>query len=138
MVVGIGVCDTTAARRYTLKAAFVERLERHEKGARSRHLLHVNQLLSTAVLASCNVVLHVGDHHRDNGPGLRCARDLGNHSDLHDLRFDLSKAGKQNTPTSIRGDQDASRSHHGIDHIASPQHKLLHAPVYAGTDNGLS
>jgi hypothetical protein len=87
--------------RYTLEAAFVERLERHEKGARPRHLLHVNQLLTAPELAGCNIVLHLGNHHRDNGPGPGCARDLGNHANLHPLRFDLRKAGVQNPLTGI-------------------------------------
>ena len=39
--------------------------------------------------------------------------------------------------TSARGDQDPSWSHHRIDHISGPQRKLLHAPVYAGTDDRL-
>ena len=68
-------------------------------------------------------------------PGLRCARDLGNHANLHDLSFDLSKAGVQNSLTGARWDQDPSRSHQRVDYIAGPQHKLLHAPVYAGTDD---
>ena len=37
----------------------IKRLERHEKGARPRHLLHVDQLLAAAELAGGNVVLHV-------------------------------------------------------------------------------
>ena len=101
------------------------------------HLLRVDQLLTAAELTRGNVVLHFRDHHRDNGPWLGCARDLGDHSNLHDLCFDLSEAGVQNSLAGPFGDQNSSRSHHRIDHIADAQRKLFYAAVHAGTDNGL-
>ena len=76
VIVGIGICDTAAARRHARQVAFVERLERHQKEARSPPLLRVIQLLTTAELACSNMVPHFGDQHRDSGPGLRCTRDL--------------------------------------------------------------
>ena len=135
MVVGVGVCDTAAASCHSIEPAFVERLKCHEKRARSRDLLCVEQLLAAAELACGNIVLHIRDHHRDNGPGFRCTGDLGYHSNLHDLRFDLPEASVE--PTSTCGDQNSSRSHHRIDHIAGPERKLLYAPVHTGTDDGL-
>jgi hypothetical protein len=94
-------------------------------------------LLAAAKLTGGNIVLHLGDHHWDNGPGLRCTRNLGNHTNLHHLRFNLSKAGVQNALTGARWNQDASRSHQRVDYIAGPQRKLFHATIYAGTDDGL-
>ena len=95
VVVGIGVGDAAAARRDAVQPACVERLEIHQERAGPRHLLRVDQLLAAAELAGSDDILHVGDHHRDDGPGLRYAGHLGDHSDFHDLRFDLPKAGLQ-------------------------------------------
>ena len=39
VIVGIGIGDATAARRHPLQPAFIERLEKHQKRARPRHVL---------------------------------------------------------------------------------------------------
>ena len=59
------------------------------------------------------------------------------HSDLHDLRFDLAEAGLQASLAGAFGDQDPGRTHDRIDDIAHPQRELLHPPAHAGTDDRL-
>ena len=94
-------------------------------------------MLATAKLAGSNVVLHAGDNHGDDGERLRYAGDLGDHSHFHDLCFDLSEAGEQDSLTGPLGDQHPGRAHERIDDIAYLESELLHAPAHAGTDNGL-
>ena len=135
VIVGVGVCDAAAARRHTIEPAFVEWLKFSENCARPRDLLRLEQSLAAEELARGNIVLHIRDHHRDNSPGFSCAGGLGYHSNLHDLRFDLPEASVE--PTSTLGDQDPSRTHRRIDHIAGPECKLLQMTIHASTDDGL-
>ena len=107
VVVGIGVCNAAAAGRYTLEATFVERLERHEKGSQPRRLLRVNQLLAAPELACSNLVLHFGDHHRDDGPGLRCARGLWSH---RAVTSSMSWATPRSSRPSLLGGSELSTS----------------------------
>src|SRR5687767_1847970 len=72
VVVGVGVCEAAAASCHTIEPTFVERLKSHKKGAGPRDLLRFEQLLAAAELTCGNIVLHIRDHHRDNGPGFRC------------------------------------------------------------------
>src|SRR6476620_12257988 len=99
VIVGIGVGDAAAPRRYAIETALEKRFEKDEERARPRHLLRVDQLLAAPELARCNVILDARDNHRDNGERLRNTRSLGDHAWLHDLRFDLSKAGLQSLLT---------------------------------------
>ena len=71
------------------------------------------------------------------GKRLGHAGDLGDHSDLHDLRFDLPEASLQASRAGLFRDQDPGRTHERIDDIAHPQRELLHSPVHAGTDDRL-
>src|ERR1043166_8462328 len=71
MIAGIGIGDAAAARSYAIQATLVERLKKHKKSARPRHLQRINQLLAAAELPGRNVVLHVRDDHWDDGPRLR-------------------------------------------------------------------
>jgi len=48
VVAGIGVCDADAAGRHAIEAPFVERLEKHQQGAGTTNLLHVQQLFTAA------------------------------------------------------------------------------------------
>jgi hypothetical protein len=58
------------------------------------------------------------------------------HSDLHDLRFDLSKSrGKRLSSGAVRN-EDAGRPYHGIDDISDAQRELLHAPINSRTNVG--
>src|SRR5689334_17152490 len=66
MVIRVGIGDAAAAGRQIVNSAFVERLEKSEKGARPRHLLQVDQLLAATKLAGSNVFLYVRDHHGDD------------------------------------------------------------------------
>jgi hypothetical protein len=77
------------------------------------------------------------DHHRDNGEGLRYARDLGDHSLLHDLGFNLPEAGLQASLTGALRDQYPGRTHQRIDDIADPKEELLHSAIDAGPNNRL-
>ena len=95
------------------------------------------QLLSAAELTCRDIVLNASDDHRDDGPWLGDARRLGHHADLHDLGFDLSEAGLQRTLPCSLGNQDSGRPHQRIDDVADAKEELLHAPVYAGPDEGL-
>ena len=122
---------------HTVEPALVERLEKDQDGSRPRHLLRVDQLLAAAELAGGDEVLHAGDHHRDDRPGLRDAGGLGHHADLHDLRLDLPKAGLQAPLSGAFRDQDPGRAHERIDDVADPQGELLHPPADAGPDDGL-
>ena len=100
-------------------------------------ILRFNQLLSATELTRRDIVLNAGNDHRNDGPWLGDARRLGHHADLHDLGFDLSKAGLQRTlPCSLRN-QDAGRPHQWIDDVSGAKEELLHASVYAGPDEGL-
>src|SRR5712671_4444433 len=65
VVAGIGVDDAAASGRNAIKAAFVDRFEERENGARSQHLLRFDQLLATPELAGCDVILHARHHHRN-------------------------------------------------------------------------
>src|SRR5262245_24183894 len=51
MIVRIGIGDTAAAGGYVVYSTFVERLEKGEKGAWPRDVLHIDQLLAAAKLA---------------------------------------------------------------------------------------
>src|SRR5215471_7026607 len=135
VVVGIGVSDAAAARRHAVEPALIERLEKYEKGARPRNLLRVEQLLAAAKLASCDKVLHIRDHHWDDGPGLRYTGSFGNHSRLHNLPFDLAEAGEQNSLASALRDQDSGGAHERIDDITHAKCELLHSAVHAGADD---
>src|SRR5262245_9265078 len=104
VVIGIGVGDAAAARRYIIDAAPVERLEEHQQRARPRHLLRVDELLATAELSGRDEVLDARDRHRDDGERLRHAGDLGDHARFHVLRLDLVEASLQSSPTGLLGD----------------------------------
>ena len=56
---------------------------------------------------------------------------------LHDLGFDLSEAGLQRTLPCSLGNQDSGGPHQRIDDVTDAKEELLHAPVDAGTDEGL-
>src|SRR5262249_22030530 len=137
VIVGIGIGNAAAAWRYTVEPALEERLKEYEEGAWPSHLLRINQLLAATELARGDVILHVGDHHWDNGPRLGDTCDLGNHPFLHDLRFDLPEAGLEHSLTSAFGDQDPGRTHQWIDDIAHSEGKLLHLPIHARANNRL-
>jgi hypothetical protein len=137
MIAAICIGDAAAAGRHAVEPAFVERLEKDEDGARTGHLLRLDQLLATAELASSDEVLHLRDDHGDDRPGLRYARDLGRHSDLHDLCLYLPKAGLPALPPGTLRDQDPARTHHRVDEVAHSQGELFHAPAHAGPDDGL-
>src|SRR3954465_11356558 len=87
VVACVGVHDAAAAGDHAVEAVLVEWFEKHENGPRPGNLLGVDHLFAAAELTSRNEVLDAGDHHRDDGPGLGCARGLGRHPDLHDLGF---------------------------------------------------
>src|SRR3954452_6857723 len=74
VVACVGVHDAAAAGDHAVEAVLVEWFEEHEKGPRRGSVLVVDQLFAAAELTSRNEVLDPGDHHRDDGPGLRCAR----------------------------------------------------------------
>src|SRR5215208_396929 len=137
VIVGICVGNTTAAWRDTLEPTFIEWLEKYEQSARPCHLLRVDQLLTAAKLAGGDEVLYVRHHHRNDRPGLGDTGDLGRHSDLHDLRLDLSEASLQASLTGTLRDQNSGRAHHWIDKVARPQNKLLQSTIKASTDNRL-
>src|SRR5829696_2132677 len=137
VVAGVSVRDAAAARQHAIKPTLVEGLEKDQNGSRPRHLLWVNQLLATAELASGDEVLHVRDHHRDDRHGLRHAGDLGRHSDLHDLRLNLPKAGLQAALSGAFRDQNPSRAQERIDHVADPEGELLHLPADPSPDDRL-
>ena len=137
VIVGVGVGNAAAARGHAIEPAFVERLEKCKKSARPRHLLHIDQLFAAAKLTGGNVVLHVCDDHRDDRPGFRNTGDLSDHSDFHDLRFDLAKAGLQASLTSAIRDQHSGRAHERIDNVSDPQCELLDATAHAGADDSL-
>src|SRR5215471_18086837 len=136
MIVGVGVGDATAARRYPVEAALVERLEHRDQCAGPRHLLWVEELLTAAELAGGDIVLNVRNHHRDDREGLGYASGFGDHSDLHHLRLDLPEAGRQRA-SGIIGDEDSGRTHQGINDIAHPKYKLLNLTAYAGAHDRL-
>src|SRR5437016_8200217 len=136
VVIGIGIGDTAAAGRYVVEPTFVEGLEKCEEGPGLPHLLRVDQLLAATKLAGGDVVLHTRDHHRNDGPRLRYAGDLGRHSGFHDLRFNLSEAGLKALGASLR-DQDPGGTHERIDDVAHAERELFHPPAYPGTDNRL-
>src|SRR5215510_15846818 len=58
MVVGIGIGDAAAAGRNIVEPALIERLEKGEQGARTCHVLRIDQLLAAAKLAGGNVFLN--------------------------------------------------------------------------------
>src|SRR5262249_2312224 len=137
VVVGIGVSDAAAARRHAVEPALIERLEKYEKGARPRNLRCVDQLFAATKLASSDKILHIRDHHWDDGPGLRYTSSFGNHSRLHNLPFDLAEAGEQNSLAGALRDQDSGGTHERIHHITHSQRELLHTPAHAGSDDRL-
>src|SRR6266851_9068342 len=113
MVAGIGIDDAAASGRHAIKAALVDGLQERQNGARSPHLLRVNQLLATPELPRRDVILYADHHHWNNRPWLRNACCLGDHSDLHDLRLDLSKPrGKRLSSRTVRN-ENAGRPYHG-------------------------
>src|SRR5216683_4950047 len=73
MVVGIGVCNAAATGSDAVEASFVEGFEKGYERARSRYLLRIDQLLAASELAGGDIVLNIGDHHRDDREGLRHA-----------------------------------------------------------------
>ncbi len=77
------------------------------------------------------------DHHRNDGPGLGDARDLGHHARLDDLRFDLRESGMHRPPPHALRDQDPGRAHERIDDVAHLQGELLHMAADAGADHRL-
>ena len=87
-------------------------------------------------LAGGDDVLHLGHHHRDDGPGLGDAGHLADHADLHHLRLDLAEAGGEAGDLALR-DEDAGRPQHRVDDVARPQRELLDDAVGAGDDQGL-
>src|SRR5262249_53099513 len=137
VVVGIGVSEGAGARSPAVQPALIERLEKYEKGARPRNLRCVDQLFAATKLASSDKVLHIRDHHWDDGPGLRYTGSFGNHSRLHNLPFDLTQAGKQNSLTGALRDQDSGGAHERIDDITHSQPELLHSAAHSGADNRL-
>src|SRR5262252_8220115 len=82
MIVGICIGDTAAAGCHAIQAALEEWLEKDQERARSRHLLQIDQLLSAPKLTRCDIILDVGDNHRNDGEWLGNAGDLGDHSFL--------------------------------------------------------
>src|SRR5437868_11977507 len=97
VVAGIGIDDATASRRNPLEAARVERLQEHQDGTRSHGVLRFNELLASAELTGCDVVLNTRDDHRYDGPRLRDARGFRHHARFQNLGLDLSKACLQRT-----------------------------------------
>src|SRR6478752_10198769 len=95
MVVRVRVRDAATAGGYALEPALVERLEEREQRAGPLNLLRIDQLLAAAELTRRDVVLHIGDDHRDHSERRGDAGDLGDHAGLHDLRLDLVEAGLQ-------------------------------------------
>src|SRR5262245_19295586 len=77
VIVGIGVGDAAAAWRYPVQSTGVERFKIRQKGAGPGHLLRIDQLLAAAELSGGDELLNVGDHHRNNGEGLRHAGHFG-------------------------------------------------------------
>src|SRR5215831_9057058 len=70
MIVGICIGDATAAGCHAIKAALEERFEKDQERARSSHLLRIDQLFSAAELARGDIILNVGDNHRNDGEWL--------------------------------------------------------------------
>src|SRR5262249_35350971 len=135
MIVRIGIGDAAAAGRDIVDPTLVERFEKRKKSAWTRHVLHIDQLFAATKLAGSNVILYVRDHHRDDGKGLRYARDLGHHSGFHDLCFNLPETSLQASPTGTFRDQDSGWTHEWIDNIAHAQRELLYLPAHAGPDH---
>ena len=99
VVARIGIRDAAAAGRHSSQPAFVKGLQEDEESPLFRDLLRIDQLLGAAELAVRDVVLHLRDHHRNDGPGLGDAGDLGNHARFDDLRLDLGKSGMHGPPS---------------------------------------
>src|SRR5262249_585508 len=137
VVVGIGVGNAAAARGHAIESAIKERLKIDQKSARTGHLLWIKQLPATAELSGGDKVLHVCDHHRNNGPRFGYACSFGHHPDLHDLRFDLSKTSLEESLPGAFGDQDPCGPHQWIDNIADAERKLLDLTADAGPNNRL-
>src|SRR5262245_14696527 len=135
VIVGICIGDATAARRHAVKAAFEEWLEKDQERARSWHLLSLDQLFSTPELARGDVILDVGDNHRNDGEWLRNAGDLGDHSFLHDLRFDLAEARLQASLASALRDENPGGTHQWIHDISDAKNELFHPPIHACADD---
>src|SRR6476660_1018473 len=125
VIAGVGVSDTTAAGRHALQPALVDRLHGNENGARLRDLLRLDQLFAAPELACRDVVLHIGNYHRNDRPRLGNAGGLGHHSDLHDLSLELPKPRRESTPSRTLRNQNAGRPYHWIDDITRPQSELL-------------
>ena len=56
--------------------------------------------------------------------GLDMQVDFGDHSNVHDLRFDLVEARRQKA-TGVLRDQNPGRAHERIDDVTDPQRELL-------------
>ena len=126
-----------AAGRHALQPALVDRLHENENRAGTHGALRLDQLFAAPELASRDVILHVRYHHRNDRPRLGDAGSFGHHPHLHDLGFDLAKAGGERASACAVGDQDARRPDHGIDDIPRPQQELLDTSIDAGPDEGL-
>src|SRR3954447_15108323 len=70
VIAGIGVDDAAAARGHAIETVLVERLHESEQRARPRDILRLEELFAGSELAGRDVILHVGDDHRDDDPWL--------------------------------------------------------------------
>src|SRR5690348_7655896 len=95
MVARIRIDDTATARRYVIKHAIVERLQRYRDGAWLCELAQVCQLIGGSDLTGGDDVLHIADDERDHGQRLSHASGLCRHADLENLRFNRVKARKK-------------------------------------------
>src|SRR4051794_30431408 len=129
VIAGVSVDDAAAPRRDAFEAAFVKRFDIGENRARTSDILRLDQLLSTSELSGSDVVLHAGDHHRNDDPRLRYAGCLRDHADLQDLSLDLAEAGLQRAPPRPVRNQHACRAHQLIDDVTSADQELLDTAV---------
>lgn len=95
-------------------------------------------MLTAAELAGGDEILHLRHHHWDHRPWVRDTGDLGYHADLHHLCLDLPEARLDGSAPGALRDQDSGRAQERIDDVADPQRELLHPPIDAGPDDGLS
>src|SRR5206468_7963124 len=93
VIAGIRVGDATAAWRNIVQSTLIKRLKKDQYGALARNLLRVDQLLAASELSGGDVILYLGNHHRDDGPGFGDTGHLSNHSGLDDLRLNLPETG---------------------------------------------
>lgn len=76
VITRISISDAAAAGRHVIDSAFKHRLKRHKERAWAGDLLHIDQLLAAAELASRNEILHGGYHHGDDAERRGHAGDL--------------------------------------------------------------